>query len=286
MVDQAKLEEFKEQIQEELKNLTPETEKEENTQEEPATKEEPQYTQEEQEAIEKGWDPTYKGDNFVSAKEFIRVGSMIKRMKSSEKKLEELKDVVKDLSHHLKKADEAALEKARRELREQKLQAVNEGDVDRFNQLEKQESLLVQEPPAQPPEVSEAAKDFASRNKDWFNTSTPENHEMAMAADTIDKFIGEQLQKQGKTVSVKEHLQMVEDRIKKLYPHRFENPNQQKPSLVSKSTVSSGAAKTTLASRLTDRQLQMAKQVKQIDPNFNLEEYAKQLDSYGALKNE
>ncbi len=80
-------------------------------------------------------------------------------------------------------------------------------------------------------------------------------------------------------------LQMVQDRIKKYYPHRFENPKKSEPTAVGKPIMSSGSVSVNAIGKLTDHQKAMHQMYIQIDPTFgSLEDYAKHLDSIGELK--
>jgi len=259
------------------------------------TSSEPTLSVEEEEAKKAGWDPNYQGENRVSAKEFLRYGSLLKSFKNSQKKVDELSDVVKGLSSHLKKTEKAAYEKALREIQDERRKAVELGDVDAFNLAEEKLNVTheaikqveqdfvpsEQASPAQPiePELLE----FKEKHKEWFNTSTPENREMAEATVAADALVAKRAQRLGKTLTIKEHLHEVEEIVKGLYPHRFENQNRSRPAAVGTSTTSGSASKSSLSAKMSDRQKEFAKQAKSVDPSFDIEEYAKQLELIGEL---
>ena len=101
------VEEFKQQIEEELEKL--DAEKAEEDQESPVAEspevveDKPQYTEVELKAIEMGWKPDHKGPNFVSAKEYVDRSSFFKAIDSRNRKIDDLEMAVKELLDHNKK---------------------------------------------------------------------------------------------------------------------------------------------------------------------------------------
>jgi hypothetical protein len=71
-----------------------------------------------------------------------------------------------------------------------------------------------------------------------------------------------------------------------LHPERFENPNKSKPIAVTKGSTVQSTGKQGLAVRLTDKQRDFLKQAQAQGVKMTAEEYAKQLDMTGDLKND
>ncbi len=251
------------------------------------TKEDPYL----KEAIEMGYDPNYKGPNRKSPEQFVRDGSFFKKIDAQKKEIQELKAMMKQQLEHTRKVEKAAAERKLAEANQEKLEKIAEGDVEGYRLAEQKEQaasellkqtqeLEVQQPTQQP--LSDELKGFIKRNETWCNFDTPENRNMAEDADLIASRTAARFP--GK--AEKEILEMVEDTIKKLYPHRFENPNTKKMITVAKSTTSSDSVKSSLAGKLTARQRQFAEMAKKVDPTFSLEQYAKELKLTGELRDE
>lgn len=239
------------------------------------------------EAIEMGYDPNHKGLNKKSAEQFVKDGSFFKKIDAQKKELQELKAMMKQQIEHTKKVEKAAADLKLMEAQQEKINMVNQGDVDGYKLAEAKEAaareLVAKNAPAAPEaQESEALKEFVARNSTWCNFDTAENRNMAEDADLI---VGRTAQRNpGK--SEKEILEMAEDVIKKLYPHRFENVNLKKPSMVAKSTSGGSVKAAGLAGRLTPRQQEFAKMAKRVDSSFSIEQYAKELKLTGELRDE
>lgn len=240
-----------------------------------------------EEAMKMGFDPEYTGPNKKSAEQFVKDGSFFKKIEDLKKSNEETKKLVKQLAEHNARLEKASYEKAKADIEAAKLAAVAEGDIVKFKTVQDQEKIVDANhniPKVNiAPEISQDLLDFQERNKDWFNNQTDENMEMAEAADFIDKRIAKQASLRGMNLSQSEHLKLVEDKIKKLYPHRFENDNQKKASLVTKSTVSEGSSKDELTGRLTAQQKDFVKKARMYGSSLTESEYAKQLKMTGHL---
>ena len=247
----------------------------------------------EQEQVKLGWKP----DGEFSADEFKRRGELFQKISTQNKQIKELKDGLKNLTEHLTNTQRAAKEKVIKELQEERDSAVAEADVVKFREAEAKLAETIKQPELAPiteiveenPETVKFVKDFFEKNKGWCNEETPENREMKEAAELIDAFLAKKAHESGKTLAVPEHLQLVEERVRALYPHRFENPKQNAPAAVGRPTTS-GDIKTSTASlvgRLTPQQLQIGKEFARLSKNsggkYTLEQYAKELDLQGSL---
>lgn len=257
------------------------------------------------EALKNGYNPNYNGADKKSPEQYVRDGSFFKKISHQKKEIGELKDAVKDLIQQQQKAERFGYEKALKELVSQKHAAIEVGDIERVNQIDTELDAVKEElrkPVETPqvmkePEVHPAAADFKERNMTWFgrydqsktlSEEEKENLEMTETALVYDDYLGRMIAEGKAEYSPEQAVQMVQDRIKKYYPHRFENPKKDEPMAVGRpSGVGSGSSNVSasLVHKLTDRQKQQHELYSSIDPKFgSLEEYAKFLDKIGDLK--
>ena len=118
-----------------------------------------------------------------------------------------------------------AYEQAKRELTKEQVQAVADGDVTKWQQLEDQKEGLPKPEPVvveetQPSPVFESWKS----GNEWYL----KDQDMTEYAN----FYGQNLQKRDPNLSYEELLIKVEEKIKQTFPQRFENPERSKPSVV------------------------------------------------------
>lgn len=262
------------------------------------------YTETEQKAMEQGWKPDYEGDNRVDAKEYLARGTFFKKIADLKKEVQESKQLFKHTADHIQKIERAAYDRARTALLAERDDAIDTGDRAAVHQVEEkiraQDEQYVrntlQEPvktePQQPPEV----QDFLERNKSWCNEDTEENAKMVAQVNEIATFVGKGNEKMvaelvgiklptDRPLSVQEKIDLVEATIKKSYPHRFENSNREKPGMVARGRTvgSSPEVSTGLSRNLDAMQREIGEGLVRAKVCKNLDEYAKQLDSYGAL---
>jgi len=227
-------------------NLNP-TEPVENVEQEA-----PQRTETEIEAMESGWVPKeeYKGveHKWVDAGEFLRRGELFKKIEDQSKQLKDVKSALNEMKKLHSQVREVEYKRALEALREQKRVALQEGDADavlaaedRIDLVKEQVNQLKAEP-VQVQEVEEHPEftQWTSRNN-WYKTSAP----MKAFADAL----GQSLARAGNSPS--EVLKKVEAEVRKEFPNRFKNPNQDKPGSV-ESGQARGTSKETFV--LTDQQ--------------------------------
>jgi len=143
---------------------------------------------------------------------------------------------------------------------------------------------------------------FSNRNASWFNDNTKENAKMKAAATAVDSFLAQQAHIDERTLNPKEHLLAIENEVKRLFPHRFEqvmapvvahnapsaSPTAAPASIVSsvgRSTASVTGTKsgTNLAARLTPTQRQLGEKFQRSNSEYTLEVYAQELEKMGRL---
>lgn len=282
-------EDLNKQIAEEMAKIQTEEPEAPETSSEESSESQPQYSEIEQKAIEMGWKPDHKGPSYVSAKEFVERGSFFRKIDAQNKKIDELLGVVKGLSDHNAKIAAASYQKGVEDALAKRREAVELGDVQAFNQAEAELKKLetvkpVGNPPAQANNnvVTQDMLDWVKENESWFNNNSKENERMVKEADGL--YYLESQDNPHK--SQKEILEVVKTKIMALHPDKFENPNKSKPIAVTKGSSASTSSKSGLASRLTETQKTFYKQAKNAGLQMSIEEYAKQLDLSGDLKND
>lgn len=106
----------------------------------------PEYSQAELDAMDAGWKPKdqYKGDpsKWVPAEEFNRRGELFTKIDLQNKEIKEMRKAMRELLDHQSEVKEQAYQEALRTLKEQKAQAVEEGDSKAFLKIEQQEEQL------------------------------------------------------------------------------------------------------------------------------------------------
>lgn len=212
----------------------------------------PEYSAVEQEAMASGWVPKeeYKGveHKWVDAGEFLRRGELFKKIEDQSKQLKDVRSALTEMKKLHSQVREVEYKRALDALREQKRTALQEGDADavlaaeeRIDLVKEQVKQLQSEPtePQEPTENPEFTQ-WADRNS-WYRSSAP----MKAFADAL----GNELARAGN--SPYEVLKKVEAEVRKEFPHKFRNPNQDKPGAV-ETSQSRGTTKTAFV--LTDEQ--------------------------------
>lgn len=190
----------------------------------------PQYTEIEQRALEMGWRPKddFSGneEDFIDAKEFVRRQPLYDKIHKQSGDIKELRRAMEAFKTHFTTVQEAAYQKALRELKDQRKDALANGDGDRFEQLDEEiksaqeqvaalkaakETPIVQDTPTEHPEFSA----WKTRNR-WYDSTGY----MRTFADDY----GTRLAAQG--VPPNEVLKQVEQAVRKEFPHKFSNPNK------------------------------------------------------------
>lgn len=210
----------------------------------------------ESEARGMGWVPKedWKGpeEKWTSAEEYVEKGKNI--IPILRKRVEQLDSDLKMATSHNKKeldevrriAEEAAYEKATAEyqaklekLKEKELEAFQSGDSEEFLKAQREKEALkapekketktaTEDQQGPPPEFI----DWRTKNS-WYDDDV----DMQIHADAV----GMRIAQENPNMSYAEILPKVTERIKKAFPHKFENPRRDEPGAVeSGSTKPSG----------------------------------------------
>lgn len=201
----------------------------------------------EQEAIDSGWVPKdqYNGDEhkWVDAAEFLRRGELFKKIEDQSRQLKDVKRALMDMKKLHEGVREVEYKRALETLRAQKKTALEEGDADaviaadeRIDLIKEEQRALQVETVVEEPSRGEEHPEFVAwkAKNNWYSTSTP----MKAFADAL----GIELRQDG--LSPREVLKRVEEEVRKEFPHRFTNPNRNKPNGVEgSSSKGSGSSK-------------------------------------------
>lgn len=232
-------------------------------------------------AREQGWVPKddFQGEDhkWVDAAEFLRRGELFGKIESQSRELKEVRAVLAQFKGHHEKVQEAAYKKALLELRNEKREALLEGDPDKVIDVDEKIDAIKQDQAKMRNETSnvripqEEHPEFVNwkgRNS-WYESNAP----MARWADTM----GLELRAQG--LSPSEVLSRLEKEVRKEFPNRFENPNRNKPGAV-ESPAGKGAGK---ASNYQPSEIErtMAKKFVRSGLYKNEQEYFSELASMG-----
>jgi len=184
----------------------------------------------EQRAIAMGWRPKdeFHGDeeDFIDAKEFVRRQPLFEKIESQNKQIKNVTKALETFKQHYTRVEQAAVERALAQLKNQRKEALSDGDGERFelldDEIKKAEAKVVEiEQVKNQPIVEETVvhpewQAFQSRNP-WYNTTGY----MRKFADDV----GTTLASQGLTPT--EVLKQVEQAVRKEFPAKFTNPNKE-----------------------------------------------------------
>lgn len=194
----------------------------------------------EEKAMEAGWVPQdqWEGDpdQWRPAKEFMDRGELFKKIEDQNRTIKEFKRALDDLKTHHAKVRETEYANAIKTLKQQKIEALEEGNAaavvnldDQIDMVKREQQALRQAPQPQTPEVEPEFTNWVERNR-WYETDKA----MKAFADTV----GRDLAMAGNSPS--EVLKKVEQQVKQEFAHKFKNPNRDKPGAVEGSSNRGG----------------------------------------------
>lgn len=165
-----------------------------------------------------GWNPN--GEK--GAKEYIEFaleelpkrGTALKtqsrKIEHKDSELGQMKVILDQLANDMKKSKETAYQQALADIQAQKREAVANGDLEKFDKLEKDENNLSNNQGAQ-----DALLEFQARNADWWDSDTDEAVEMQVYARQVDSVLI------GKRLPPAEHMRKVEEKVKNKFKSYF-----------------------------------------------------------------
>ena len=236
---------------------------------EPAAKQEPvQFTAIEERASAQGWRPKDEWDGdpdeWVSAREFVRAGELFKKIDDQNRTLKEFRKTIDELAKHNSKIAKVEYDRALKDLKAQKKEALEVGDADAVIEADDKIALIREaqkEPAIQTPQVAEINPIF----ENWVNRNGWYNNQPAMKAyaDRIGLDLG------GK-MSPTDLLAHIEKEVKKEFAHKFNNPKREEASPVEGSTNKGGKSK---SYSLTDEERRVMQRFVKSVPGMTEEKY-------------
>lgn len=192
---------------------------------------EPQYSEIELQAMEHGWKPKEEfdestGKKWRSAEEFMDRKSLFDKIDEQHRKIKDLSKGLNALAEHNKKIEQSAYERALRELRAERKQALEEGDLvkaeeirDRIDEVKEEQR---KQPVPQTNVVNTSFEQWVAQNK-WYESDP----DMRAYADGY----AQQLVGNGVT-DPSVALPQIERKVREVFAAKFRNPNKDRaPSL-------------------------------------------------------
>jgi len=189
----------------------------------------PEMNEAEQKAHDAGWRPQaqWEGDpeDWVSAREYLRVGEMMDRIKSQgnqlrsyTKKLDQMETALTEMGEHNKKIKEQEYNKALEDLKDLKADALRSGDMDAVVEIDDKMGDLKDLDPAKDPQ-SEPQPEVHPDVEVWLEENT------WYEQDTIMRGAAEAMMKQitdsTPGIEPKKVLDSVLETMKEEFPHKF-----------------------------------------------------------------
>ena len=158
-----------------------------------------------------------------------QMGKYENKISNLEAQIESQKKTTEKLLKMGETVQKRAYEQAKKDLTAQQVQAVSDGDVEKWQRLEYQKESLPQ------PEVIEAEQPVSSPVFDQWRSG---NEWYLKDEDMTDfaNLYGQKMQQQNPNMPYDQILTSVEKKIKETFPTKFENPNREIPSAVDGST--------------------------------------------------
>lgn len=190
------------------------------------------YTEEERQAMEQGWNPNYEGPNAVSAGEYLRRGSLFKKIESQGNIIKRQQKQLDFLLKQSKEAVKTGYEKALKELKDKKAEALANEDHKQVVEIDEEIADTKQK-------MKDADNEDVSDDDDGIEHELPENvqkwvdanpwyndnPEMRTVADSIGNAY---LQAHPELKDPAPAMRHVEKRIKELYPDEFGGTKRKK----------------------------------------------------------
>lgn len=185
-------------------------------------------------ALEMGWRPEteWEGqpEDFIEAKEFVRRKPLFEKIEHQSKELKQLRQAFESFKVHHTKVKEGEYQRALKQLKDARRQAMSEGETDRalaledkIDEIQEQKTEFDQQVQAQPQDTAPRPEFVRwSQENSWYN----KDKAMTSFADRL----GVELAQQG--VHPEEVLREVTKEVKKEFAHKFTNPRREGGSAV------------------------------------------------------
>jgi hypothetical protein len=188
----------------------------------------PEYSEVEQEAMALGWKPESEfdgkpGKKFKSAEKFLEDKPLYDKIDEQHREIKKLKQGLDAFGKHYNKLEQAAYERAMKEMKADRLTALEEGDLVRAEQIRDEMDAKKAEATTRPtidavdPVERQQEMNSWRKSNDWYE----KDEDMTAFADGL----GNKLLRSGKDPS--EILAEVARKTRAAFPHKFRNPNKE-----------------------------------------------------------
>ncbi len=232
----------------------------------------------EEQAKAKGWKPKddFDGDTtqWVDAEEFIKREPLFDKIRNQSKELKEMRKTLDAMSNHFHKATEVAVNKAVADLKNQRKDAIESGDVNRVDaidqEIKQQQTQVVKQ--QQKPAVPEEIQEWINVNP-WFNS----NKEMqAFAVAFNEQYL------ESNPGDLPESLKKTKEAVKRAFPESFQNDNRSTPPKVESGSAPKGKSVGSYSvSKLSAEQKMVYNQMVKTHKVLSHDEYFKSLEEIG-----
>jgi hypothetical protein len=243
--------------------------------------EQPQYTEIEQKAMEMGWRPKdeFNGDDvdFVDAKEFVARKPLYDKIAQQSKTVKNIEKTLGALREHNSKIAEYEYNRAMKDLKAQRKEALLQGDGDALDKAEDQ----IQEVQEKYAEAQRTAQQMQVQDNEpvlnptfihWKNRN-PWYDSTAYMRNFADD-LGRKLAATG--ITPEEILKEVEKAVQKEFPTKFRNPNKENAPNVDTSKGTGSSSKGQY--QLTEQEHKIWQNLHRMDPEkFSREKYVAEL---------
>lgn len=227
-------------------------------------------------AAQYGWN----AEGEKSAEEYVSLA--LEKFPEQSKKIKQLFKAVDELKMHMSKTEQAAYERAKTELQQQRRAAISEGDVDLVEKLDEQIKATVEPIMAATNTVHPAIAEFEERNAGWLNGTSYEELKMQQWVEAHGAILGR------KKLPVDEHMALLEEHVKKEFASYFDKDDDapiKSPVASSRSNVktsAAGAKKNYTFNDLNEEQKKIAKDFQNLGI-MSIDNYIKDLVKHGEL---
>ena len=216
-----------------------------DVQQEQKTQEPKELSPIEQKAIEMGWRPQeeFDGDpdDFIDAKEFVRRAPLFEKIEHQSKELKAVRKSLEALKDHYSNVNEAAFDRAMKQLKEQQKQALVESDPDKFYEIEQARENLQKEKEAfvktqQGLEIKEEVPIHPTLQAWYIRNPWYQNkpHMRVYADQVAQSYAGR--------MDPEKVLQKIEEAVREEFPNQFRNRNKDAPGAVEDGSSRRGGA--------------------------------------------
>lgn len=206
------------------------------------TTQEKEYSEVEKKAMERGWNPDYDGpeDEFVDAKEFLGRQPLYDAIHESNRRVKKLEEQLTTLKDWHDKTEKTAYEKALKELKQAKNDAIKAEDALAAIQIDER----IRETEKQAPKPVDTGADKTAHNKEVFDKFLTENpwYNEDVQLKRYATGVGFSIEQEHPDWDIADILKEVTKEVKERFPDKFSRRSTTKV-VKTNSTTTSGAPK-------------------------------------------